>query len=308
MTTPNSLLVHGPRYSGDPKEVKHVWLDVDNTLVENNSPELPTNEFIDTAHSAGEIAMLGLATARPLSKAEHIIKAAKLEGISILSNGGQIIDTKTGELTERSLPVSVATEIALSLQELNVTHWIQDNGNDHFWLEDEIPVRNGQKNTGLGAYASSKTTWLPVSKENNLVVPSYEPSKPFVVVAHDVSAEDVGVMQEIADQYSNHHVTSLVAHENQKPNGSKSYEVFFLDDRANKRTALDVVIEKLGVPREQTMAVGDGPNDTALLEAAGTGVAMGNAVEATKQTATHIAPHFRDHGAEIALRELVIKG
>ena len=46
---------------------------------------------------------------------------------------------------------------------------------------------------------------------------------------------------------------------------------------ANKGTGLLALADLLGIPREATIAVGDADNDLPMLEAAGLGVAMGNA-------------------------------
>jgi hypothetical protein len=45
----------------------------------------------------------------------------------------------------------------------------------------------------------------------------------------------------------------------------------------SKGTALQAMIETLGVPASATIAVGDNWNDLEMIEAAGLGVAMGSA-------------------------------
>ena len=54
---------------------------------------------------------------------------------------------------------------------------------------------------------------------------------------------------------------------------------------ANKGDALRALCEALGIAPEETVAFGDGTNDTSMLRAAGTGVAMGNADFAVKAAA-----------------------
>ena len=65
------------------------------------------------------------------------------------------------------------------------------------------------------------------------------------------------------------------------------------------------ILEKLGIPREQSMAFGDGDNDVDLLRAVGMGVAMGNAPDYVKQAADYVAPHVDQEGLARALEELV---
>lgn len=56
----------------------------------------------------------------------------------------------------------------------------------------------------------------------------------------------------------------------------------------DKGTALAHIAETLGVAREDTYAFGDGVNDLCMLEAAGHGIAMGNAVPALKRAADFV--------------------
>jgi hydroxymethylpyrimidine pyrophosphatase-like HAD family hydrolase len=86
-----------------------------------------------------------------------------------------------------------------------------------------------------------------------------------------------------------------------------SYEIFFVDKRANKLTAADEVAEITGVPVSNMLAVGDGPNDAAIVGYVGVGVAMGNAVQKTLDGAMYIAPIMEHDGAAIALASLMLQ-
>ena len=57
-----------------------------------------------------------------------------------------------------------------------------------------------------------------------------------------------------------------------------------------------------GVPLANCAAVGDSPNDLSMLEAVGTPIAMGNAAQAVKDLAVHIAPDNGHGGVAEAIR------
>lgn len=57
---------------------------------------------------------------------------------------------------------------------------------------------------------------------------------------------------------------------------------------ANKGVGLRKLAEILGVNPDATMAIGDTENDLAIIEAAGIGVAMGNATDAVKARADYV--------------------
>ena len=301
MSSIDELLQPGPRYDARPPldAIRCCLFDVDNTLAGNNSPSLPTDRFLTAVKRANGQVHLGLATARSWQKVAHIIDSG-LNGLSILSNGAQIYDSQSRQIIiELALDTNVACDIVRALQHRDVDHWIQDSGQDHFWLSEK------SQDNSLGSYAHARNIWQPAEGANRELVTAYQPRKPFVIVAHDVRTDLLQSLAEMGDTYQQQHVTSLVAHEHPQFDGSKTYDVFFLDERANKQTALQTVAETLGISTDQIMAVGDGLNDTVLVARAGVGVAMGNAVEQTKRVATFIAPDVQHDGAAIALEQLL---
>lgn len=70
----------------------------------------------------------------------------------------------------------------------------------------------------------------------------------------------------------------------------------------DKGTAIRAVAEKLNVPIEKTYAFGDGVNDICMIEAAGHGVAMGNAVQELKDRAEFITTDILDDGVMNGLK------
>ncbi|MEM8739304.1 MAG: Cof-type HAD-IIB family hydrolase [Planctomycetota bacterium] len=66
--------------------------------------------------------------------------------------------------------------------------------------------------------------------------------------------------------------------------------------RADKGRALQYLCKKYHVDLEHTMAIGDGPNDVGMLQAAGLGVAMGNAFDQAKAAADLVAPTNDEDG------------
>jgi Cof subfamily protein (haloacid dehalogenase superfamily) len=75
---------------------------------------------------------------------------------------------------------------------------------------------------------------------------------------------------------------------------SKSYFLEILPPRTDKGTALAKVAEKLGVPREAVLAIGDSMNDEAMLRWAGIGVAMANGDQRIKDMADLVTERSND--------------
>ncbi len=74
---------------------------------------------------------------------------------------------------------------------------------------------------------------------------------------------------------------------------------------AAKGEALLRLAKKLGIEPQQTMGFGDGENDLTLIQKAGIGVAMGNAVESLKEEANYVTSTNDEDGVAAALEHLL---
>jgi len=74
----------------------------------------------------------------------------------------------------------------------------------------------------------------------------------------------------------------------------------------NKWTALEVLLEKLGVSREEVMAIGDNINDKEMVEEAGLGVVTGNSSPMMKEIADVVVADNNSDGVKEALEKYVL--
>lgn len=70
---------------------------------------------------------------------------------------------------------------------------------------------------------------------------------------------------------------------------------------ADKGEGLKTMAAHFGIKPEETMAFGDGGNDTAMIRCAGVGVAMGNAIENLKSEADYVTASVDEDGVRQAL-------
>ncbi|MBM6617003.1 HAD family hydrolase [Bacillus suaedaesalsae] len=75
-------------------------------------------------------------------------------------------------------------------------------------------------------------------------------------------------------------------------------------DRVNKGMAVEALIKKLGIPKESTIAFGDGMNDKEMLSTVGEGFAMGNAHHELFQYAKHKTTDVEHSGIFNGLKRL----
>jgi len=87
-----------------------------------------------------------------------------------------------------------------------------------------------------------------------------------------------------------------------KPDLFQDYEIFksremlleWCPKNVHKATGLVALASILGLEADQVMACGDEANDLSMIQWAGLGVAMGNAIPAVKEVATLVAPMTND--------------
>ncbi|MGE5223079.1 MAG: HAD family hydrolase, partial [Omnitrophica WOR_2 bacterium] len=74
----------------------------------------------------------------------------------------------------------------------------------------------------------------------------------------------------------------------------------------SKGSALQYLAEHLGIPPQAILAIGDSENDLDMIQYAGTGVAVGNALESVRAVANRVVKSSKDNGVAQAIWELVL--
>ncbi|GJM78019.1 hypothetical protein HMSSN139_05150 [Paenibacillus sp. HMSSN-139] len=86
---------------------------------------------------------------------------------------------------------------------------------------------------------------------------------------------------------------------------SANHIVEVIAKETDKGSALRFLADHLGVDMSDTVVIGDSYNDISMFEAAGTKIAMGNAVDDIKRLATVTTKTNNDHGVAYAIRSLL---
>lgn len=85
---------------------------------------------------------------------------------------------------------------------------------------------------------------------------------------------------------------------------SKTTYCEVVSNQVSKSSALLFLADRIGVPVERVVAFGDGENDLPMIVAAGTGVAMGNAMPEVRAAADLVTSSHDEHGIANALKRL----
>ncbi|GEP19649.1 sugar-phosphatase [Pediococcus argentinicus] len=86
-------------------------------------------------------------------------------------------------------------------------------------------------------------------------------------------------------------------------------EPFFIEmmhKNVSKGNAVKELVEHLGLSQENVLTLGDQGNDLSMIEYAGTGVAMENAIPAVKKIAQHVTASNNESGVARAIEKFVL--
>ena len=83
--------------------------------------------------------------------------------------------------------------------------------------------------------------------------------------------------------------------------GTNAYNLEIFNSDAGKGHTLVALAQRLGIPVEQTIAMGDSENDLSMIKAAGLGLATANAFDFVKEKADAVICSNDEHVAKYVL-------
>lgn len=262
---------------------KLIALDLDGTLKNTNNEitEKTKNALIEIQKQGVKIV---LASGRPtpgLRHEAHELELEKYGGYILSFNGARVVDVKTGETV----------------------------------YEQTLTMDEAKK-----AYDRSKTFHLAcMTYEDNVIVTEDIDDEYVCVEAkiNDIQKKKVDSFKEnLKDPIHKVLLTGepeyvgRIEEEFKKPFGDSlsiyRSAPFFIEVMAkgiDKAASLDRLAKSLGIKQEEVMAFGDGYNDLSMIEYAGKGVAMENAVDGVKERADVITKSNNDDGIAYILSQ-----
>lgn len=246
-----------------------IVLDIDGTLV--NSQKVITEKTLNTLLILQKLGKkVVLASGRPV---QGIVGHARtlclgdFGGYILAYNGGAVIDVRTNQVIySKYFPNEIIPEICEELKGTNVTI--------NTYEGDKIIEGNA-----INSYSDieSKIVGMKAKFVNNFAeYVNFDINK--LLLAGD--PQEILRLEEIfAERYK-----GVI--------GVFRSEEFFLELvplGIDKAKSISVLLERIGLNRNQCIACGDGYNDITMIQYAGLGVAMGNAVDEVKESADLIA-------------------
>lgn len=253
---------------------KALFFDIDGTLVSFNTHKIPQSAVEAIARARQKGAKVFISTGRPmrlinnLGAISHLIDGYITANGACCSIGGEVIACREIPKQEAGALVAAAQRegFAMLVVGENDLTVVNDNADVDRYFRQMLDVKDLGEGTSLDDVMAQRivqlTPIIPEADERRLM-----PLLPTCVSARWFPA-----------------FTDITAR------------------GADKGTALLAVARHLGISAEETIAFGDGGNDKSILQAAGVGIAMGNASDDVKAVADYVTASVDEDGIAKFLR------
>ena len=266
--------------------IKLVAIDIDGTLLDSN--RRITQRVKDAVQRANEQGVyIVLCTGRPLPGVEPL-----LEELNLYSSNDYVI-TYNGSLVQATQSQEVISKYTLPYEDFLEIELMARKVGSHLHMSDEHSIYTFNRDIGKYTVHEAYLVDMPLKYR------SVEEISPDINVIKMMMIDEPEVLDAA--------ISKLPASFKEKYTTVKSTEFYYeiLNKEASKGNALEKLAAHLGIPIEQTMAIGDNENDLSMIEKAGIGVAMGNATPNVKEAADVITTtNDQDGVAEILLKYL----
>jgi Cof subfamily protein (haloacid dehalogenase superfamily) len=214
-------------------------------------------------------------------------KIARQVGLNvpIITYQGSLIKNLLDEeiLYERSVPVEVAKKLYDYCRE----HGLHLQS----YIEDKLYV--SEESDKIKGYARQSNIPYTIEPDFSRIINHEKQTKLLII---DEPAKLDALLPELKQLFGSQvHLTK-----------SKPNYLEFMHPEGTKGHALRFLAAHYGIPMEETIAMGDAMNDHEMVESAGLGVAMENAVPALKEIADYITLSNNDDGVAHVLKKFVL--
>ncbi|MBO0473866.1 HAD superfamily hydrolase [Enterococcus sp. DIV0840] len=268
--------------------IKLVAIDLDGTLLDSKKEISARNkEALAQAKAAG--VKIVICTGRPLAAIGIYLDALNLRDngdYSITFNGGLVQKNDTGEIIEKaSMPLENVHDLYELATSLNVPLDILSDG-----LVLQLPTTQDHESlysqlNKLLTYESYELAQLTTDRIYNKAV-----------IAVDQTYLDEQIKKIPSPFYERYEIIK-----------TRSNLLEFMPKGITKAYGISLLARDLGIKQEEIMTIGDEENDLPMIEYAGLGVAMENAVPRVKDLADIITDTNDNDGVAQAVEKFVLE-
>lgn len=262
---------------------KFLAIDIDDTLLRDDlTISEGTKQSLQQAIDQG--VFVTLATGRMFASAKKI--AAQLDlNVPIITYQGSLVKTLFDEQVfyERTVPHDAGLQLYQFCKERKLH--LQIYINDVLYVEEDNDKAQGY----------SKVSNIPYTVDSDFITLLKQPSIKMLMIDEPAYLDELAIeLQELlGDQL---HITK-----------SKAHYLEFTHKEGTKGHAIAHMAQHIGCTLEEVIAIGDSWNDREMIEIAGLGVAMGNALPKLKELADYVTASNNEDGVKQVIDKFILQ-
>ena len=271
--------------------IKLIALDLDGTLL-NSEKQLSEKDAGALEKAVAQGIEIVPATGRFFRGMPQVIRELPFVRYVISVNGAQVYDAEADKtVCSSEIPLSRALSVMEKLDGLDVIYDCYQDG--WGWMTQSLYDKAEEYAANIHSLKMIRELRTPVPELKAELEKRGRGIQKIQIFFKDMTLRKQA-LAELPREFSDLAVTTSIVN-----------NIEINSRGATKGIALEKLAQYLEIPIESTVAFGDDTNDITMLQAAGIGVAMGNADEKVKSSADYITLDCDDSGVAHALRHFL---
>ena len=274
---------------------KVIVMDVDGTLANSEKKiTINTKKALMKLQKQGMI--LILASGRPTSGLMDLARELEMDkhhGLLVSFNGSKIVDCTTNEvLFNETMSIEEGQAVLEHMKKFNVIPMIDKD--NYLYVNDVFnnAIEYNGKSFNIIEYEARGGKFKLCEKDDLANFANYPLNK-------ILTAGEPNYLQETYKEMMEPFKDTLSCM------FTAPFYFEFTAKGIDKAKALESILKKLGVNKEEIIAFGDGHNDASMVKYAGLGIAMGNAVQELKEIADYVTLSNDEDGIAYAIDKFI---
>ena len=283
------------------KKICLLLADVNGTLVDSKKQiTARAKAAIEKMHEAG--VKFAVTSGRPPRGMKMITEQVKISAPIAAFNGGMFVGTGNDEKSATSLTLDIETAkgVIERIESFDLDVWVYADMEWYLRNLDALHREKEEQTDGFPPTVVGKFTEALQKGVAKVVGVSNK---------YDLVAKAEKVIQ--AEFEHGIHARCTTASRDCEPSVSAARsQPYYLDvthSKANKGSVVEMLSEFLKIPSAEIVTIGDMPNDVLMFKKSGYSIAMGQASEEVKKSATYVTAGMDKEGFAKAVEQFVLK-
>lgn len=266
--------------------IKLIAIDIDGTLVDSQKRlHQATIDTIEKAKAKG--IKVVLCTGRPLTGVHQYLEPLNIAGDDqyVVTFNGSLAQSVSGNVIVNH---NISTEDYIDLESLARKMHV------HFHMETKNFIYTANRDISGYTIAESFLVRMPIRYRTP------EEITDDLTIAKGMFVDDPEILSKFVANFPEEYKERFYVVQ------SEPYFFEAMNKKASKGNAIKELAETLGIAQNEVMAIGDQGNDLTMVTYAGTGVAMGNAIDELKATAQYVTKTNDEDGVAFAIEKFAL--